>query len=152
MQPLPHHYDVTVAANETGPVEIRSAGLSLLPSAPPREFGGPGDLWSPETLTVAAVADCLALTFRAIATLSNLKWTNLVCDAQGTVDRSEGVIRFTGMRLRVRLTVPTKADAEKSHRVFQKAEKACLVGNSLKCEETVALDVTVVEPALAPSA
>jgi hypothetical protein len=52
--------------------------------------------------------------------LSNLRWTNLVCDAKGTVVRSDGVIRFTGMNLRVRLTAPTSADADKAHTVFQK--------------------------------
>jgi hypothetical protein len=43
MQPLPHHYNVTVAAHEKGPTEITSPGLNPLISAPPREFDGPGN-------------------------------------------------------------------------------------------------------------
>jgi hypothetical protein len=38
---------------------------------------------------VAAVADCFALTFRAVAKASQLQWTKLLCDADGTLDRSE---------------------------------------------------------------
>jgi organic hydroperoxide reductase OsmC/OhrA len=71
MHPLPHHYNVSIRAGEEGSVEITSPGLSTLVSAPPVEFGGPGDLWSPETLIVAAVADCFVFTFRAIAAASS---------------------------------------------------------------------------------
>jgi len=142
MQPLPHHYDVTVTASELGPAEIESPGLSTVISAPPLEFDGPGNLWSPETLTVAAVADCLVMTFRAIANVSKLRWTRLVCDAQGTIDRSDGVIRFTAIRLRARLSLPDGADAEKARKLTEKAKKACLVSNSLKCEPTLEVEVT----------
>jgi len=152
MQPLPHYYDVTVTASEEGSAEIASRGLNPLVSAPPSEFGGPGNLWSPETLTVAAAADCLVLTFRAIASASKFRWTKLNCDGQGTVDRSDGVIRFTAIQLRARLVLPAGADAEKARRLLEKAENACLVGNSLKCQPTLETDITFEEPALAPTA
>ena len=152
MQPLPHHYDVTVTTNEKGPVEIVSRGLDSLMSAPPPEFDGPGNLWSPETLIVAAVADCFVLTFRAIANVTKLRWTSLVCDAKGTVDRSDAVTRFTAMRLRARLSLPDGADVDKANKILEKAEKACLVGNSLKCAPTLETELILAEPALAPSA
>jgi organic hydroperoxide reductase OsmC/OhrA len=132
MQPFPHGYNVTVTATEDAPPQISSPGLSPLLSAPPSEFGGPGNLWSPETLTVAAVADCLILTFRAIATVSKLRWTNVVCNGKGIVDRCDGVIRFTGIQLSARLLLPAGSDVEKARRLLEKAERACLVGNSLK--------------------
>jgi organic hydroperoxide reductase OsmC/OhrA len=31
------------------------------------QLGGPGGQWSPETLLVAAAAECFILTFRAVA-------------------------------------------------------------------------------------
>jgi organic hydroperoxide reductase OsmC/OhrA len=142
MQALPHHYNVTVAAAEKGPAEITSHKLMPLTSAPPLQFEGPGDLWSPETLVVAAVADCLVLTFKAIAKPSKLQWNIITCDADGTVDRSEGVTRFTAMRLRARLVLPAGADHELAQRVLEKAEKACLVGNSLKCERVLEVEIT----------
>ena len=149
MHPLPHAYDVTVRANETGPVEITSRGLDALISAPPREFDGPGNRWSPETLLVAAVADCLVLTFRSVANVAKLRWTSLVCDANGALDRADGVIRFTAIRLHARLSLPAGADVDKANKILQKAKNACLVGNSLKCEPTLQTAVTVEEPAAA---
>ena len=43
------------------------------------EFGGPGDLWSPETMLAGAVAGCFILTFRAAARASSasIPWRKL---------------------------------------------------------------------------
>ena len=149
MQPLPHQYEVTAVANEQGHMEITSRGLTPLVTAPPAEFDGPGNLWSPETLTIAAVADCFALTFRAIANVSKLRWTSLVCDAKGTLDRSDGVVRFTAIQLRARLLLPTDSDADKAQKIIEKTHAGCLVGNSLKFAPALEAEITVEEPALA---
>ncbi|NUM89599.1 MAG: hypothetical protein HUU37_10375 [Bdellovibrionales bacterium] len=50
MHPFPHHYSVSAVARPDGTVPLSSPGLPELPSAAPREFDGPGDRWSPETL------------------------------------------------------------------------------------------------------
>jgi peroxiredoxin-like protein len=152
MKPLPHHYNVTVTTNEKHRVEITSPGLAPFVSAPPAEFGGPGNLWSPETLILAAVADCFVLTFRAIANVAKLQWSDLACNAGGTVDRSDGVIRFTDIVLRVSLSLPAGSDSSKAESLLHKVEKACLIGNSLKFEPRLEVNVTAEEPALAPSA
>jgi organic hydroperoxide reductase OsmC/OhrA len=60
MHPFPHHYYVSAEGNATGAVTLSSPGLATLESAPPVEFDGPGDRWSPETLLVGAIADCCA--------------------------------------------------------------------------------------------
>jgi len=143
MQPLPHYYDVTATANENGNMEITSQGLTPLISAPPAAFDGPGNLWSPETLLVAAVADCFVLTFRAIAAMSKLRWTSLVCDAKGTLDRSEGVMRFTSIELRARLLLPARADQDKAQTILEKTQKSCIVGNSLKFEPMLRAEIAL---------
>jgi organic hydroperoxide reductase OsmC/OhrA len=66
---------------------VASQGLADLTTDVPREFGGPGDQWSPEALLIAAVADCFVLTFRAIATPSRVVWHALDCDATGKLER-----------------------------------------------------------------
>ena len=106
MQPFPHRYSVAAAASVEGDVALEGERLPSLPSAPPTEFDGPGDRWSPETLLVAAVADCFVLTFRPIARLSKLPWLSLTCDVVGTVERVERVTQFTGFVVRARLRVP----------------------------------------------
>ena len=105
MQAYPHVYQVTATAGAEGQVQLAAAGVDTLASAPPVEFDGPGDLWSPETLLTAAVADCFILTFRAVARGARFAWESLDC----RVD----------------------AVAAKAHQLLEKAEHACLVANSL---------------------
>jgi hypothetical protein len=94
VQNFPHRYAVRAAGTaEDVVVELASNGLTAVSTASPAEFGGPGDRWSPETLLVGAVADCFVLTFRAVAKASKLPWQSLACDAVGTLDRIEGVVR-----------------------------------------------------------
>jgi len=132
MQDFPHRYGVAAAATADGSVILQSEGLPSLPSAAPTQFGGPGDQWSPETLLVAAVADCFILTFRAIARASRLPWTSLDCQVDGTLDRVERVTRFTEFRVRASLRVPAGTNEEQARRILEKAEQGCLITNSLK--------------------
>jgi len=143
MQAFPHRYDVHADAAPSGTVPLQSAALPPLATAPPAQFGGPGDHWSPETLLVAAVVDCFILTFRAIATASKLAWQSLACDAEGALDRADGVLRFTALQLRARLELPAGGDPERARRLLEKAERTCLVSNSLAFRPTLAAEVTV---------
>jgi len=131
VKPYPHHYSVEASAAASGSVELSAEGLPALASAPPAEFDGPGDQWSPESLFVASVVDCFALTFRAIARGSKLDWTRLRCVGEGTLDRVEGVTRFVGLRIVAELALPPGGNDEKGRRLLEKAEKSCLVTNSL---------------------
>ena len=141
MKAYPHRYDVHAAAETEGSVVVRAEGLPTLTTAPPSQYGGPGDQWSPETLLVAAVADCFILTFRAIAAASKLPWRRLGCDAEGILDRSDGVVRFTELHLRARLVLPPGVDTERAKRLLEKAEAACLVTNSLALRPTLAAEI-----------
>ncbi len=132
MQDFPHRYSVAAVAKAEGEVALDSDGLPALSSAPPAEFGGPGDRWSPETLLVAAVADCFLLTFRAIARASKLSWISLQCDVEGTLDRVERVTQFTRFLVRASLRVPAGTDEEQAKRLLERAEQSCLITNSLK--------------------
>lgn len=143
MHPYPHIYRVSAAGEASGPVAVRSEGLPELATAPPPEFDGPGGTWSPETLLVGALANCFILTFRAIATMSKLPWRRLACDAEGILDRRDGVVRFTELRLRARLALPPGGDVERARRLLEKAEAACLVTNSLALRPTLTTEVAV---------
>ena len=141
MDPFPHHYSVQARAQATGSVALSAPGLPPLSSSAPREFGGAGNEWSPETLLCAAVADCFVLTFRAIAQASKLAWQSLELDAEGTLDRVEGGMRFTGMRLRARLRVPAGSDASRATRLLERSEKSCLITRSLAFEPSLETEV-----------
>ena len=133
MKPYPHHYNVSGAMRGLEPVRLASPGLPELETAPPLEFDGPGDRWSPETLLIGAVVDCFLLTFRAVARASKYEGTGVRAEAEGVLDRVEGVTRFTGIRLRATLDAPAGADAAAGERLLAKAEKSCLIANSLRC-------------------
>jgi organic hydroperoxide reductase OsmC/OhrA len=131
MHPYPHRYHVAAAAAPVGEVGLSSPGLEPLRSAPPKEFDGPGDRWSPETLLVAAMADCFILTFRAVARASKYEWTALECEVEGILERPERNSLFTGFNLVASLKVPPGSDLEKGRQLLEKAEHGCLISNSL---------------------
>ena len=141
MHEFPHHYKVRASGGPDDEVSVSGKGLDEISSAPPAEFGGPGNRWSPETLLVAAVADCFILSFRAIARASKLAWISLECETDGTLDRTEGTTRFTEFSVRAKLVVPEGTNEDQARRLLAKAEKTCLVTNSLSA--TTHLDATV---------
>lgn len=131
MKPLPHHYVVRLTAGPAGDATLAVDGAPALRSAPPLDFGGPGDAWSPEHLLLAAAETCFLFTLQAVARASKLDFTSLTLEGEGTVDRQDGVTRFTEIVLRPRLTLPSGTDRDRALRVMQKSEKACLVTASL---------------------
>lgn len=137
MQDLPHLYVVAANADADSHVLISSQGLEPLETAGPPEFGGPGDLWSPETLLVGTVANCFILTFRAVARASKFEWVSLRCDVSGTLDKIERVTQFTSFDLRVELTVSPGTDEKKALRLLEKAEHHCLITNSMKAKSSL---------------
>jgi organic hydroperoxide reductase OsmC/OhrA len=131
MKPLPHFYDVALSGGPAGYATLSTEGIPTLSSAPPKEFDGPGDAWSPEHLLLASVLACFMFTFRAVAQGSNLDFLSLELTGSGTVDRKEGVTRFTEIVLKPRLVLPKGADPARANRVLDKSKTACLVTASL---------------------
>ena len=143
MQDFPHHYRCVATANaDQSRVRVASQGLEDLTTDVPREFGGPGDQWSPEALLIAAVADCFVLTFRAMAGPSQIIWHALDCDATGKLERVDRSTQFTRIELSVRISVPEELEEEKILRVLKKAEDTCLITNSLNATVTLDVDIT----------
>lgn len=141
MQPYPHRYVATARGEPSGTVTVGSPRLSELVTAPPAEFGGPGDLWSPETLFCASIADCYILTFRAVARAAALEWTRLDCRVEGTLERVDRVTRFTAYSTHATLAVPPGGDHAKARTLLEKAEHGCLVANSLLGTKTLVAEV-----------
>ena len=143
MQDLPHIYQVKASAETDSNVYLDSDSVARIESAAPAEFGGPGDRWSPETLLVAAVADCFVLTFKAIARNSKLDWIRINCDVKGKLDKIDRVMKFVGFDLTVNAYVPAAVDQKKVHRLLEMAEQHCLITNSLTAETSLHCDIHV---------
>ncbi len=131
MKPLPHHYQVALSGEPTGYATLSSEGVPPLRSAPPKDFDGPGDAWGPEHLLLAAVETCFLFTFRAVARASNFAFISLDLSGSGTVDRKDGVTRFTEITLRTRLKLPANSDPDRAKKILEKGKNACLVTASL---------------------
>jgi organic hydroperoxide reductase OsmC/OhrA len=142
MHPYPHIYTVEASSMPEGDVPVSSPGLPVLATAPPAEFDGPGDRWSPETLLCAAVADCFLLSFRGVARAQKLPWTSLQCQVQGTLDRVDGKSRFTHMLVKAALVVPEGTEQDKALKAMERAEHVCLISNSLVAERRIEATVS----------
>jgi organic hydroperoxide reductase OsmC/OhrA len=142
MHPYPHVYTVTAQGTPSGMVPVSAAGLPALDTAPPPEFDGPGGVWSPESMLCAAVANCLVLTFRAIARASKFEWLELACRTEATLERVAGTTRFTRFSSLATIRLPAGGDAAKAKLLLEKSEHGCLVANSLTGERLLQVEVT----------
>jgi organic hydroperoxide reductase OsmC/OhrA len=105
--------------------------LPDLPLAPPKEYDGPGDKWSPEHLLLASVAACFVFTFRAVARAWSIDVTDVSVIATGTVSRQNGVTRFSEIVIRPRMAVPLSTDRTRLLEAIDNAEDSCLISASL---------------------
>jgi len=114
-----------------------ATGMPTITTAPPVEFDGPGDQWSPEVLLCAAVADCFILTFRSIARASKLEWLSLECRVEGKLERTARGVQFTHFITYADLKVSAGSEIEQTKRLLEKAEHGCLIANSLSGARTL---------------
>lgn len=131
MKPLPHIYEINLAGGSAGYAAASADGLPDLRTAPPRDFDGPGDAWSPEQLLVAAVESCFLFTFRVVAAASKIEFTSLELSGRGKLERKEGVTRFTDILLKPLLTVSAGVDQNSARRALEKSAKVCFISASL---------------------
>ena len=147
MKAYPHHYVALAGGTAVGPVEVRGSATPALETWAPPEFDGPPGQWSPESLLVAAVADCFILTFRAFARLAKLEWERLDVEVTGTLERTEGVTRFTRFVVTPRLVIANAGEQDSAIALLERSERGCLVSNSLKAEFVVDPQVSAAVPA-----
>jgi peroxiredoxin-like protein len=100
--------------------------------APP-EFKGHEGVWTPEHLFVASVNSCFMTTFLAIAENSKLDLVSFTAGAKGKLEKvaDQGFV-MTEITLRPKLVLRNARDAERASRILSKAEKNCLISNSIK--------------------
>ena len=115
--------------------ELRAPALPKLDVDAPPEFKGHAGVWTPEHLFVAAVNSCFMTTFLAIAENSKLEFVKFNADAEGMLEKVEGKgLMITHITLRPKLVVKHDRDTQRALRIFEKAEKHCLIANSIRTE------------------
>lgn len=117
----------------------------LVVDAPP-EFNGHEGSWTPEHLFVASVNSCFMTTFLAIAENSKFDFVSLRIEANGKLEKLDGQgFMITEIVLRPRLALRDARGTERALRILQKAERNCLISNSIKTQVTVEPEVIVAE-------
>ena len=133
---MEHYYNVDLEWRSDRKGEISSPELNQkIEVATPPEFPkGMAGIWSPEHLFTAAVNSCFMTTFLAIAENSKLEFRNFSCPAKGKLSKVDGKFAMSEVILEPVLTIVNEEDREKAEKILHKAEKACLITNSLKAE------------------
>ena len=150
MKNFPHRYQVLATERPTDDFELIADGLPPLVAAPPAEFDGPGDQWSPETMLVGALTACFILTFRTIARALRVAWTAVTCEVDGRLERVDKVTQFTRFDVHVRLRVPATTDVAQARRAVERSERQCLISNSLRAAFDMRIDIDVEESGVLP--
>lgn len=141
MATFPHVYKVRSSGGPDGVLPVESDGLPTLETTAPPEFGGPEGYWSPETLLTGAVANCLILTFRALAAPRNFQWSKLDVSCTGEVNKTREGLKFTKFRLDAVLSIGADADESQARALLESAKKHCLVTASLNAETELGVEI-----------
>ena len=149
MTPLPHRYDVELTGTPAGCI-ASSAGVPDMAVAPPTQYDGPGDAWSPEQMLLSAVAACFVFTFRAVARATHTPFVSIDVTAAGTVARPMKTVRFVEIVLHPRIAVPAGTDHARVLATVDQSEARCLIAASLSCP--VRVEANIVEAASEPLA
>ena len=82
----------------------------------------------------------------ARAGATGLDWSELAVSLEGTLDRPERVSQFTAFALQATLTVAPGTDAGAAEAALARAEKGCLISNSLKAPVHLETEVRETSP------
>jgi len=113
-------------------VDVNGKPPLALSAAP--AFRGDGALHNPEDLLVAALSSCHFLSYAALCARSGIVVVGYEDDATGTMDRVDGVTRFTEVVLRPRVTLAPGApggDADKARALHERAHAICFIASSV---------------------
>ena len=139
-----HIYRTNVRWTGERRAALAAEGLPGMEVATPPEFpGGHPGVWSPEHLFTAAAEACLMTTFLSIAANSKLEFKEYSSTAEGTLEKTEAGFLMTEITLRPRVVVAAADQVDRARRVLEKAEKNCLISNSMKTKITLAPDIVV---------
>ncbi len=121
----------------------RKAVLSS-PSLPPIEVGSPSyfpggheGIWSPEHLYTASAEICLLNTFLLLAEKTRFPFIGYKSEAEGTMETTENGLLMTKILIKPKVVVASPELQKKALSLLEKAEKFCLISNSMKTTVTI---------------
>ena len=132
----PKSYRYTTSVRWTGEKKgmMDVAGKPSVEVATPPEFKGHEGIWSPEDLFVASVNSCIMTTFLAFAGRADLAFEGYESEAEGLLEFVDGRFLFTKIAVRPRVLLTSDEDRAKAEEILHKADRNCLVSNSVRTE------------------
>ncbi|MBK9306981.1 MAG: OsmC family protein [Nitrospira sp.] len=130
-------YQTAVKWTEQRKGLMSCAGKPEVQVATPPEFKGHEGIWSPEDLFVASANICLMTTFLAVAERAGLAFSAYESTAEGRLELVEGKFQFTAITIRPSITLKSGEDAAKAKELIEKAERNCLISNSMNATVTL---------------
>lgn len=106
-------------------------GKPSIKSSAAAAFRGDPLLHDPEDLLVAALSGCHLLSYLAVCARAGVHVVSYEDEAQGKMSRVDGVIRFTEVTLRPKVTIAPGSDAEKARALHERAHATCFIANSV---------------------
>ena len=132
MPAIEHHYACSVTWSGEKKGRLESPGLPSLEVATPPEFKGHPGIWSPEHLFVASSLSCLMTTGLALAEKARLRLAGFSAGATGRLtQRADSKLAITEIVLTPEIAIFDAADEAKALELIEKAEKYCLISNSM---------------------
>lgn len=120
--------------NDTNCIEV---------ATPPEFDKGMPHIWSPEHLFTAAVSSCLMTTFLAIADYSKLEFVSFKCRSKGILEKVNGKFVISEVLLFPEVVISDESKRERTLRIIEKSEKACLISNSITSKITMETKISV---------
>ena len=120
--------------NETNCIEV---------ATPPEFDKGIPKIWTPEHLFTAAVSSCLMTTFLAIAEYSKLELVSFKCGSKGVLEKVDGKFVISEVLLFPEVVIKDESQRERTERILEKSEKACLISNSITSKVSMKIKISV---------
>jgi organic hydroperoxide reductase OsmC/OhrA len=142
------NFDVNTVWQEDRTVQVESPVLTDIITTvipPPFKHGVRGS-WSAEHLFLASIASCFTHTFQNLAELSELPFDSFSCNISGDAEMVNGVFAFHKALLFPTLVIPLETYRDKAESVLEKAERSCIIGNSVKTKVVIETKILVSEP------
>lgn len=146
-----HLYEVEVEWKSERRGIVRALNVPSVEVDAPVEFKGSGNGWSPEHLLVASVNTCFLMTFLAVAENSRLEFVSFSSTARGKLEKVEGAgYQISEIEIKPRVVLRSGADLGRTARILEKAEKGCLIANSIKTAVKVEPEIYVKQTPVYP--
>lgn len=133
-----HVYTTSLRYTEQRKGMLSAEGLPSFEVATPPQFPqGHEGIWSPEHLFVAAAEVCLMTTFLSIAEKSRLEFVEYTSSAEGVLEQTAEGMLMTKIIIKPKVIIQDASKVERAFLLLEKAEKYCLISNSMKSEVSI---------------